>query len=634
MNLNKLSYYKRRISVMSFPELTYRVKWKFKQKLAEKVKTSTKYQDKVKQVCAKISLQKFIDSKSGDFFFEHFPKEEMLKKYEKHFSVKELLLLADKYLNNDIPIFEIDTNLGKIDWNKDYKTGKVWPKQFVSKIHHGGNKHGTIRYIWELNRHNFLVPLACAYYLTGKKEYAEKCLELIESWIEQNPYLKSANWFSGLEAAVRLINWIWCLKLLQSELNEEKFKRIVHSIYLQYDFIINNLSLYSSANNHLTGELAGIKIITTVFPEFSKEWNVKSERMLNKVIDDQIFADGVGAEQATDYLIFILDLYTSVVSLTGMTVPEKIKNKLIASMKFIRSLLCNREKFPIIGDSDDANPFNFGNKDNLLSVLSLLSLITEKKFNTDEKVFWLTGLSSNDKSESVKESHFFSKGGYFVSNQDNAGLIFDCGKLGYLSTASHGHCDALSILFSYKELDFLVDNGCYVYHGNKKWRNYFRSTRAHNTVQIDNREQSQMLDDFVYGRKATVTLKEVEKDRIIAEHDGYNNVIHQRELIHEKGKVTIIDRIKVKDGKKHQVSLFFNLHPKILVKEKENIFTLTRDNVSVNLKLEGDVKIHNGETEPINGWYSESFGKKVKATCIEARMIVDKDTVVESEVRY
>ena len=68
----------------------------------------------------------------------------------------------------------------------------------------------------------------------------------------------------------------------------------------------------------------------------------------------------------------------------------------------------------------------------------------------DPLLFSITGIS---RPGSGRLSDVFEKGGYYILGTDfgtptEQKLIFDCGSLGYLSLAAHGHADALSVIFS------------------------------------------------------------------------------------------------------------------------------------------------------------------------------------------
>ncbi len=60
----------------------------------------------------------------------------------------------------------------------------------------------------------------------------------------------------------------------------------------------------------------------------------------------------------------------------------------------------------------------------------------------------------------------------------------DGGPHGFLSIAAHAHADALSVEVRHDGVDILADPGTYCYHGEPAWRDYFRSTAAHNTLEV------------------------------------------------------------------------------------------------------------------------------------------------------
>ena len=109
--------------------------------------------------------------------------------------------------------------------------------------------------------------------------------------------------------------------------------------------------------------------------------------------------------------------------------------------------------------------------------------------------------------------HHFSEnppailGSDFESEQE-VRLIVDAGPLGYTNIAAHGHADALSFTLSIAGLEFLVDPGTYAYHTQKKWRDYFRGTSAHNTVRVDKQDQSVGGGNFMWLEKAVAECEE------------------------------------------------------------------------------------------------------------------------------
>ena len=54
----------------------------------------------------------------------------------------------------------------------------------------------------------------------------------------------------------------------------------------------------------------------------------------------------------------------------------------------------------------------------------------------------------------------------------------DGGPLGFMTTAAHGHDDALSVELRHGGVDVLADPGTYCYQLEPFWRSYFRSNRV------------------------------------------------------------------------------------------------------------------------------------------------------------
>ena len=69
----------------------------------------------------------------------------------------------------------------------------------------------------EPNRHLELVTLAQTWHLTGDMRYASGCRALLDTWFEQYPYPRGADWRVSLQHAARLVNWSFAWFLLGSD---------------------------------------------------------------------------------------------------------------------------------------------------------------------------------------------------------------------------------------------------------------------------------------------------------------------------------------------------------------------------------------------------------------------------------
>ncbi len=79
--------------------------------------------------------------------------------------------------------------------------------------------------------------------------------------------------------------------------------------------------------------------------------------------------------------------------------------------------------------------------------------------------------------------------GYAVAKTAEASLIVRCGPINAMSGGGHNHCDQLSFECQDCGEDLIVDPGAMVYSADAAARNAYRSTAAHNVVQLDDRQQ-------------------------------------------------------------------------------------------------------------------------------------------------
>jgi hypothetical protein len=84
------------------------------------------------------------------------------------------------------------------------------------------------------------------------------------------------------------------------------------------------------------------------------------------------------------------------------------------------------------------------------------------------------------------------------------------GPHGFLSIAVHTRADGLALEVGHNGVDILADPGTYCYHGEPEWQDGFRSTAAHNSVEISGMSQSKSGAAFLGSTHTrTTTLCDV-----------------------------------------------------------------------------------------------------------------------------
>jgi len=649
--ISKISWYYNRLSLMSPAEIIHRFNCRLK----------TQFE----KLNYKKALKKsFLFNKLNKFYFDINDLEKIKNYYSSNNSLKQNLFeQANSILEHKFSFFALQNEYfgENINWHKDYLNDKQCNSDFYSDVNYKDfEKNGDIKYIWEINRFQHFYILSQAYLISGEDKYAKEIVNEIDDWIDNNPYLIGVNWTSSLELALRLISWGWALYSLNISgwnINNKLNEKISTGIYQQLDYISNHLSAYSSANNHLIGEAAGLVIAGTLFDfgEKSQKWQEKGFKILQKELNKQIFDDGLNKEQALAYHCFTFDFFLLsflILEKNGRKIPSEMWQKLEKMSEVLMYLSDDNLNLPNIGDSDDGFVVKFSNDPiSLKSIFNIASIIFNRgdfKYlagNTvDEKTLWILGADSIEKYAKIeqttplKKSIYLKNSGYVLLKDENMHSVLDVGNLGYLSIVAHGHSDALSLCLNYKNKEFLIDTGTYAYHTKEKWRNYFKGTSAHNTAMVDNLNQSVIGGNFMWLEKADVEVELVsindEYDYIRASHDGYIKqkvkVRPQREVLFLKNKfMIIIDRFLNYDNQEYNYSLHWHVNENCRVELEDNNIKIENGSDYINLQTFCDenfkINIIKGSTEPISGWVSKSFDKKMPTNTIQISSFSSKE---------
>jgi hypothetical protein len=197
----------------------------------------------------------------------------------------------------------------------------------------------------------------------------------------------------------------------------------------------------------------------------------------------------------------------------------------------------------------------------------------------------------------------------------------DCGPIGYLSIAAHGHADALSLYLSVAGREFLIDPGTYAYHSKTLWRNYFRGTSAHNTVRIDSQDQSVIGGNFMWLKKAVATCDHwestPEKDCFSGHHNGYRRlkdpILHRRrvEYLKNENKIIVIDDLACR--KAHLAERFWHFSEECDVKVLGRKLIARNGGIGITIEPsdpECAIGLHRGDEVMPSGWVSRRYDVK------------------------
>ena len=567
---------------------------------------------------------------------------------------KAVLAAADLLLQGEWETLGVlRTDLERPDWFRDPVTGRRSdPDRYAFRVdHRSQERSGNVKQVWEIARLQHLTLLASAWALSHEERYARRVDEQLRSFWRENPFLSGIHWTSGIELGLRLISVAWIRRLLDDwpgvkGLFEEN-GLAVRQIRWHQEYLGSFRSRGSSANNHVIAEAAGQLVASCAFPWYprSERWRQASARLLERELLRNTFPSGVNRELASDYHPFVAELgFLAAVEAeaSGHPLSPLVWQRLTAMADSAAALLDEQLRPPRQGDSDEGRallldppaantwPPLLGMADALVGRLDWWPRPPDGAGRV--MVGALAGARRRIEGRPGQRPSRFADAGLTLlrtSGQNEIWCRCDGGPHGYLGIAAHAHADALSVEVRYAGLDILADPGTYCYHGERAWRSYFRSTIAHNTVELGGRNSSSERGPFMWARHAPAREIEVIDDgdiaRWTAEHDGYFSLdppaSHRRSVLLDRASrsVDIIDEIGSSRGSGHDVRLAFHLGPQVEVALDGSCAVLSWPETAMpgGARLELPVglrwTLHRGETSPILGWYSPGLGRRVPA---------------------
>ena len=564
---------------------------------------------------------------------------------------RAVLASADRLLDGEWEVLGVvRTDMLLPDWFLDPVTGqRSAPDRYAFRVNHRSEEQvGNIKQVWEISRLQHLTLLATAWFLTYEDKYARRVADHLRSWWRENPFLSGVHWTNGIELGLRLISLAWIRRLLDdwpgvADLFEHDVLA-VRQIRWHQQYLAAFPSRGSSANNHVIAEAAGQLVASCAFPWFreSERWRRQSVRLLERELIRNTFPSGIGRELATDYQCFVAELgFVAAVEAgaSGYPLSRMAWERLCAMADSAAALVDVRLRPPRQGDSDEGCgllldapvPNRWPSLLSLAEALvgrldwwphppadvgsSIVSALPSAKHHIDNR-------------PRQRPSRFADAGLTLLrtSGENEIWCRCDGGPHGYLSIAAHAHADALSVEVRCAGVDLFADPGTYCYHGERVWRSYFRSTIAHNTVELGRRNQSTEGGPFMWVQHARTREVEVIDDgdiaRWTAEHDGYASLdppaLHRRSVLLDRASrsIDIIDEI---EGGRHDLRLAFHLGPEIQVELTDSCavlsWTTATTSGSARLELPSALQwsLHRGQTDPILGWYAPGLGRRVPA---------------------
>lgn len=516
---------------------------------------------------------------------------------------------ASQLLSGRLPIFghEWTWHSQASAWHEAPDTKQQWPQVFFHRISYGSdNPYGDIRIAWEPSRLQHLVALAL-YAQQAAPDHRRKAVEVIEaqllSWIAANPPLVGIHYVSVMECAVRLIAVCHTVDLIREWLTnpQEIWVGVLNLVGQHAELIRKRTTGYSTTAHHTIAEAVGLLYAGLLFPkmDMAERWFAFGLYLLENEATRQIRQDGGGREESFCALRFVSDLYGLAIHLLQQfdrPVPNKLEDAFARSSSFLQAMMRPVDgALPQIGEGDDG-----------YALSPHLHFVSVPKAQSP-------GLTS-----------FHLSGYSLIHGQNRQRLLFNHGELGMAPRYSQGHADALAVTLEIGNREVLIDPGTYTVTQDTAWRQYFRGTRAHNTVTVNGQDQAIQETGFLWSQPyATHLIYREEAPNgtitILARHYGYLErfgVSHWRGIVYQPQGAWLIWDWLTGTGT-HHLELNWHLGVTPVPQPASHLFVVGEERVQCSVEG-GQVSLHCGEENPIRGWHASHYGSRTPTTTLRA----------------
>lgn len=320
------------------------------------------------------------------------------------------------------------------------------------------------------------------------------------------------------------------------------------------------------------------------------EWRTKASKLLVKQLDEQLLADGAHFELSPMYHQIILFRLLEALCYLG---PKNdftgyLSDKASLMLGWLNQISFSNGQIPHFNDSTDGVGFTVQQLQEFAAKLNILPT-----------------------------THSLGDSGYRKFANDKFELVVDVHGISPNYQPGHSHSDHLSFVLFASKKPFIVDPGTSTYNIGER-RDWERSSKAHSTVTVNDRNQSEVWSGFRVGRRAKVRI--ICEDRnSIAALASYIGIKHTRKFEVLQNSIKILDSV---NSLSSSVARFY-LHPSILVSSSTDCEVNLSNGITVTFESIFGISIEEYD-------YAEGFNKLKKGMVIEAFFKGKIETIIRT----
>ncbi|HBB01468.1 MAG: hypothetical protein A2W86_05245 [Bacteroidetes bacterium GWD2_45_23] len=471
----------------------------------------------------------------------------------------------------------------------------AYPRFFCGEdIDWGSRPVPDNEWVWQLNRMNFWNAMGRTYWHTSDEKYARAWGEQLIDWVSKNPNDEDHRYaWRSIEAGIRGNSWC---ELYQRFIDSPSFTPEVLTAFLTslHDHASFLMTKYTTNSNWALMEAEGLAAIAILFPEFKEAplWREEAFRRFNIEIDKQVYSDGQQRELAMGYHVGCISWFLRSYELARMnemkdafprTYVEKIEKMCEVPMK-----LCHPDGTVVqFGDAWTGKPGQYKNQ----------FMAWSKLFDRDDFLYMATdgtkGKAPYKTAFALPESGLYSmRSGW---DPDAIFLALKCGPNG----GGHAQPDNGTFGLYAGGRILMPDAGSYIYSGDPEGRAWFRQTKVHQTITLDDLNSA-------YAPKLLYWNTNKGLDVLVVENNSYDDLTHRRSLLFiDKRYFVIVD--EVYGAATGEVGLHFQLAPGEPAVDKKNFSVQTNFPEGWNVYLQTAHNQNKMQLLEEEGWVSHQY---------------------------
>lgn len=364
---------------------------------------------------------------------------------------------------------------------------------------------------------------------------------IVARWMRENPPPFGVGW-DPYPTSLRIVNWIKWAAAGNSPSSAQ-----VHSLAVQARWLAGRVEHHLGAN-HLLANATALVFAGVYFdgPE-ADHWRAAGIRLLQRELPEQILSDGGHYERSPMYHALILEHLLDLIN-AGRAWSGALDERVVLNWRWTASRM-------------------FGWLRAMSHPDGQISFFNDAAFGIAAHPAALGRYAARLRVDVPAVPVSLSDSGYVRAERATAVLIADVASVGPDHQPAHAHADTLSFECSLDGHRVFVNTGTSTYEPGAR-RRFERSTAAHNTLEIEGGDSSEVWSAFRVARRARPREAEIADSddgvRIRGAHDGYRRLpgkpLHVREWRLTANRLTITDRYT---GQPCRAVARFYLHPAV-----------------------------------------------------------------------